>query len=440
MLMLIADLHIHSKYSRATSPDMNIDELEKFAKLKGIGLLGTGDFTHPTWLAELKEKLKPVGGFLQSEKAQLNWLLTAEISNIYSEGGRVRKIHHVLVAPSFEVVDQINEFLGKLGNLKADGRPIFGKMNSAELVERIMSISKDCLVIPAHIWTPWFSLFGSMSGFDRIKDCYQDQLKHIHALETGLSSDPAMNWRLSQLDPFTLVSNSDCHSAYPWRLGREANVMDVSNYSEFVKAIVGRDPKKFLFTIEVDPNYGKYHYDGHRNCNVRLSPDETKKVGGICPVCKSHLTIGVLNRVEELADRPEGFRPEGAVPFKSLIPLSELIAIVLGKGVATKQVWAEFYKLISKFGSEYSLMLNASIEELQSITLPKLAEVIILNREGKIKILPGYDGVYGQPQIEGTSGIIQDNEEAEEKDKPRSVPPAKINPRAMSFQRSITDF
>jgi uncharacterized protein (TIGR00375 family) len=424
--MVIADLHIHSKYSRATSGSMNLDELEKFAVLKGLGILGTSDFTHPKWIAEIKQKLKPdQNGFLVSNKSSMKWVLTAEVSNIYSQDGKLRKIHHVLIAPSIDVVEQINDQLKDRGKLAADGRPIFGKMSSMELVEIVMSISKDCMIIPAHIWTPWFSLFGSMSGFDRIEDCYQDQLKHIHALETGLSSDPPMNWRVSSLDNYVLVSNSDCHSPFPWRLGREANVMEVSTYNEMIKAIRKKDPKKFLYTLEVDPNYGKYHYDGHRNCGIRMAPWDSNKLNKICPKCGRHMTIGVLNRVEELADRPDGFVPKNSIPFKRIIPLSELISAFLGgAGIATKKVWQQFYSIVNQFGSEYAVLLDVPKEELLKHADEKLVEWIIRNREGRITISPGFDGVYGQPILDG--------------EEPEIVPVEEPKPR--SGQKTLSDF
>ncbi len=397
--MEIADLHIHSRFSRATSKNMTLKALSEAAEQKGITILGTGDFTHPEWLKELKSNLNPEKGFMIMPGSKTKWVLSAEVSNIYSINGRVHKIHHVILAPDFEVVDQINEELSKKGNLAADGRPIFGKFTSPELVELVMSISPKCEVIPAHIWTPWFSLFGSKSGFDNIKDCYEDQLKHIHALETGLSSDPPMNWRLSQLDKFTLVSNSDCHSTHLWRIGREANVINTTSYRDMLQVLRSGDPKKFLFTIEVDPSYGKYHYDGHRDCGVALSPTETKRLNNKCPKCGKPLTIGVLNRVEELADRPEGYTPKNRIPFKRLMPLAELISLSTGRGVATKTVNALMHKLINALGSEYNILLNTPRNELEKIVSKGLAGLILLNREGKIGIEPGYDGVYGKPLL-----------------------------------------
>lgn len=393
IMKVFADLHIHSKYSRATSQQMDIEHLSRFGKQKGLNLIGTGDFTHPIWLDELKQKLSGEGIFTHNE---MNFILTAEISNIYSTDKGLKKIHHVMIAPNFDVVDQINEHLGKKGNLSADGRPIFGKYSSVELVEDMMRISEEIMIIPAHIWTPWFSLFGSMSGFDSIKECYQDQLKHIHALETGLSSDPEMNWRLSQLDKFTLISNSDSHSPWPLRMGRECNVLDIEmNYNNLINSLKTR--QGFLFTIETEPSYGKYHLDGHRACDVCMSPKESIKLNKICPKCGRKLTIGVLHRVEELADRPEGYKPEGALPFVKLLPLKEIIAAVFGMGESTNKVGNEYRKLISSFGTEFNVLLDVKREELLNVIKPDLVNAIISVRKGDIEIEPGYDGVYGKP-------------------------------------------
>lgn len=394
----IADLHIHSHYSRATSNKMNIEELAKGAKLKGIDILGTGDFTHPKWLEEMKSKLADSGtGVYDYDNTK--FVLTGEISLIYKQDGKGRRVHHVLLAENFSIVDQINEFLDKKGRRDYDGRPIFG-FSSVELAEAMMSISKEILIIPAHVWTPWYSIFGSMSGFDSVEECFADQAKNIYALETGLSSDPLMNWRLSKLDKYTLVSNSDSHSPYPWRLGREVNVFDLKDlsYKALFEAIKTR--KNFLFTIEVEPSYGKYHYDGHRACNYSCEPSEAVKQKNICPRCQRELTIGVLHRVEELADREEGYRPKNAVDFKSLIPLSDIISAVVGTDVFTKRVWEVHNQLIAKFGSEFNVLLNAEKEELKKVVTDKIADFIIKNREGKIKVKPGYDGVYGEPIFE----------------------------------------
>jgi uncharacterized protein (TIGR00375 family) len=386
---------------------MNIENIEKYAKVKGVNLIGTGDFTHPSWLDELKRNLEEKNGLFQYKDKDVYFILQAEVSNIYNDG-KTRKIHNVILAPSFDIVDQINDFLKDYGKLAADGRPILTNINCAELVENLMKISKDIVIIPAHIWTPWFSLFGSKSGFDSIEDCFKDQTKNIFALETGLSSDPEMNWRLSALDRFTLVSNSDCHSPWPTRLGRELNVLETQmTYKDVIKTIKEKNPEKFLYTIEVDPSYGKYHWDGHRACNVYLNPKESLKYKNYCPVCRRELTIGVLHRVEELADRPEGFKPENAIPFKRLIPLSELLASVFNTQPFSKKVWAESMKITNEFGSELNALLEAPEERLKLITHEKIVRMIIKNRNGKLKIQPGYDGVYGKLVLDNTSYIKQ---------------------------------
>jgi uncharacterized protein (TIGR00375 family) len=399
-MMFVADFHIHSKYSRATSKNMDLESLDKWAEIKGIKVLGTGDFTHPEWFRSLKNKLTPAEPGLFKMKNNDNatrFILTAEISCVYSKKNRVRKIHIIIFAPSFEVVDKINAHLGWIGNLKADGRPILG-LDAKEFAKIALNSSPDCLVVPAHAWTPWFSVFGSKSGFDSIEECFEEYSQYIYALETGLSSDPAMNWRLSALDKITLISNSDSHS--PQKIGREANVFDIDlAYSSLVKAIKEKNPKEFLYTVEFFPQEGKYHYDGHRNCNISLSPQESKKYNNICPTCGRPLTIGVLNRVEQLADRPEGSKPPGAIPFKSLVPLVEIIAESLGVGVASRRVTEEYEKLIKKLGNEFKILLDVPQTELASVTLPEIAEGVMRVREGKLSITPGYDGVYGKISI-----------------------------------------
>lgn len=399
-MKFIADFHLHSKYSRATSPRMDLENLDKWAKIKGIKVLGTGDFTHPEWFKSLKEKLEPAefGLFrLKNQSGETRFILTAEISCIYSKEGRVRKIHIVVFAPSFEIVEKINVQLGWIGNLKSDGRPILG-LDAKELAKIVLNASRDCLIVPAHIYTPWFSIFGSRSGFDSLEECFEDYSKYIFAGETGLSSDPPMSWRNSALDKITLISNSDAHS--PQKIGREANVFDTEiSYKAIVDAIKLKDPQKFLYTIEFYPEEGKYHFDGHRNCEIRLSPKETKKYNGICPVCGKPLTVGVLNRIERLSDRPEGFKPEGIIPFKNLVPLEEIIADVLGQSTGTKEVEKEYNNLIEKFGSELSILLETSKEKIEGSTSPEIVEGIIRVREGKVFKEPGYDGVYGKIRI-----------------------------------------
>jgi uncharacterized protein (TIGR00375 family) len=401
----VADFHIHSKYARATSRDMDLESLAKWAKIKGIKVLGTGDFSHPEWFKSLQEKLIPAEAGLFKLKEQDNgtrFILTNEISCIYSKGGKVRKVHILIFAPSFKVVAEINFQLGRIGNIKSDGRPILG-LDAKELAKIALNVSEDCLVIPAHIWTPWFSVFGSKSGFDSMEECFEDYTRYIYAAETGLSSDPAMNWRLSFLDKITLISNSDSHS--PAKIGREANVFDAElSYNSIAQILKTKDSKKFLYTIEFFPEEGKYHYDGHRSCGVSLAPQESKKSGNICPVCGRPLTIGVLNRVEELADRPvfdplTGKSPKGAIPFKSLVPLNEIVANAFGMLPGAKKVAKEYWRLIEQLGSEFNILLEASKSDLAKATLPEIAEGIIRVRQGKVFAKPGYDGVYGQIKI-----------------------------------------
>src|SRR3989339_574767 len=406
-MKFVADFHIHSKYSRATSPLMNVDSLDNWARIKGIKIIGTGDFTHPAWLKELKEKLSPAerGLFkLKETDSPVRFILTSEISCIYSKLGKVRKIHIIVFAPSFEAVEKINAQLEKIGNLRADGRTILG-LDAKELAKIVLSSDQNCMVVPAHIWTPWFSVFGSKSGFDSLEECFEDYTKYIYAVETGLSSDPAMNWRLSQLDKITLISNSDSHS--PARIGREANIFEgkMDGYRPLMEALrLGvRAPasikNRLVQTLEFFPEEGKYHYDGHRNCQVVFSPAETKKHKNLCPVCQKHLTIGVASQVEKLADRPVGGQPAETVPFLRMIPLEEIIAASFGVASITKKVEHEYQELINKFGQEFRILLDLSKEELLKAAKPEVAEAIVRVREGKVKISPGYDGEYGKIEI-----------------------------------------
>jgi uncharacterized protein (TIGR00375 family) len=402
-LRVIADLHIHSRYSRATSERICVEEINRFAKIKGLGIVGTGDFTHPKWLKELSEKLipEPDTGLYRSalgDDSTVRFMVTTEVSTVFAAKSQVKKVHHVILTPSLETAAQISDRLSKYGNLASDGRPTLD-VNAAHLVEEVMEVSDENMVFPAHAWTPWFSIFGAFSGFDSVEECYEDMAKHIYALETGLSSDPPMNWRLSGLDKFTLVSNSDSHSFWPWRIGREANVFELGkpDYGEVLDAIRSKDTRRFKFTIETDPAYGKYHWTGHRNCNVSLSAREATKLGNICPVCRRKLTKGVEQRVEELADRSADFKPENAVGFMRLLPLSEIIATVLGvDSPSAEKVWSNYNLLIEKFGDEYSVLIDRSKSELSSVAGEQVAEAIVRVREGKAKVVPGYDGVYGR--------------------------------------------
>jgi uncharacterized protein (TIGR00375 family) len=402
-LRAIADLHIHSRFSRATSERMSVEEVARFARIKGLNLVGTGDFTHPQWLEELKGALVPDAGTSLYKPAQnpdspVHFMMTTEVCTIFTFENEVRKVHHVILTPSIETAAQINDRLSKYGNLASDGRPTLD-LSAPHLVEEVMEVSGENMVFPAHAWTPWFSIFGAFSGFNSIEECYQDMTRHIHALETGLSSDPPMNWRLSKLDRFTLVSNSDSHSFWPWRIGREANVFELEkvSYFEVVDAIRSKDKSRFKFTIETDPAYGKYHWTGHRNCHVSLSPQEAIRLGNICPVCRRKLTKGVEQRVEELADRPANFRSDDAIGFKRLLPLSEIIAAVLGvDSPSVQKVWGVYNSLIEKFGNEYAVLIDAPRDALSVVAGENVADVVVRVREGQIKVEPGYDGVYGR--------------------------------------------
>ncbi|HUT53134.1 MAG TPA: UvrD-helicase domain-containing protein [bacterium] len=402
-----ADLHIHSKYSRATSSEGDLEHLALWAARKGLSVIGTGDFTHPAWLAEIKEKLVAAEPGLYRMRPELaravlkklppalaaeaRFMLTVEISTIYKKGERTRKVHHVIVVPDVKAAEKIIKALTRIGNLKSDGRPILG-LDSRDLLEITLAAGEGSYLIPAHIWTPWFSVLGSKSGFDSIEECYADLAPHIFALETGLSSDPAMNWRLSALDRYRLVSNSDAHS--PAKLGREACVFDTAlDYFEMRRALeTGRG---YGGTIEFFPEEGKYHLDGHRKCNARLGPEETRRNRGRCPVCGKPVTVGVMNRVEELADRPEGARAKGAAPFTSLIPLAEIIAEILGCGAATKGVAKTYEGLTRRLGPELFILADAPLDDLRRAGSDVLAEAIARMRRGEVIREAGYDGEYG---------------------------------------------
>ena len=402
---IISDLHIHSKFSRACSKNLVIKNLEKYGKIKGVNLIGTGDFTHPKWIKEIKNELTEVdnSGIFQT-KTGFNFMLTSEVSLIYTHHGKGRRVHQVLFAPNLEVVEQITDYLLTHGRIDYDGRPIF-KIPSPEFVENMMQIDKKIEVIPAHIWTPWFGMLGANSGYNSIKECFDDQIKNVHAIETGLSSDPGMNRRLSELDNIQLLSFSDSHSFWPWRLGREATLFSMKKltYDNILKAV--RTGKGLKETIEVDPGFGKYHFTGHRNCGVNLSPKEAIKLRNICPVCGKPLTIGVEQRVEELADRK---KPKNAPPFKKMIPVSELLSLHYKAGIATKKIWEKFNAL-SDGRSELDILLNMEKEKIAAITDDKFAEIIMKNRAGKIEVVPGYDGVYGIP-------IVDENQEIPKKE------------------------
>src|SRR4030042_1823823 len=390
---------------------MSIEEIARFAKIKGLNVVGTGDFTHPRWLKELQEALVADSDTClylpaQGSASHVHFMVTTEVCTIFTFGNEVKKVHHVILAPSLEVAAQVNDRLSKYGSLMSDGRPTLN-MDAPHLVEEVMGVSNDNMVFPAHAWTPWFSIFGAFSGFNSVEECYQDMTKHIYALETGLSSDPPMNWRLSKLDRFALVSNSDSHSFWPWRIGREANVfeLDEVSYSTVVNAVRSKDPTHFKFTIETDPAYGKYHWTGHRNCNVSLSPQEAQKFGNICPVCRRKLTKGVEQRVEELADRPASFQPNNAPGFMRLLPLSEIIATVLGgDSPSTQAVWKIYNLLVGKFVDEYTVLIDASRGALAEVVEAPITDAIIRVRTGSARVVPGYDGGDGKLDLGGEAG------------------------------------
>lgn len=403
--MYIADLHIHSKYSRATSPDGDVPHLDLWARKKGIVLVGTGDFTHPVWRKELRDALVPAeDGFytlrrelqIPPETAAANvaprFVVTGEISSIYKKNGKTRKVHNLILLPGLDDADIISKKLEVIGNIHSDGRPILG-LDCHDLLEIVLESCPSAVFIPAHIWTPHFALFGAFSGFDTIEECFEDLTGEIHAVETGLSSDPPMNWRVSALDRFTLVSNSDAHS--PSKLGREANLLDTGlSYPEMKHAV--ETGSGFGGTIEFFPEEGKYHFDGHRNCLKSLTPEETVKLDGKCPVCGKKITIGVLHRVLELADRPEGYRPAAAKPFESLMPLPEVIAASTGNPVAGKKTEFLYDSMLKNLGPEFTILRELPVDEIAGAAGPLVAEGIRRLRERKVECIAGYDGKYGE--------------------------------------------
>jgi len=402
-MRVIADLQIHSKYSRACSQELNPKNIGYWADKKGIQVIGTGDFTHPKWLSELKEALeevKPGLYQLRDKSARAFFMLTSEVSSIYKQGEKVRRVHNMIFAPNFKAVDSIIAGLEKRGaNLKADGRPIMG-IHCDELVKIAKEASSAAEIIPAHAWTPHFGVFGSLSGFNSIEEAFGDQAKYIHAIETGLSSDPKMNWQISGLDKYSLTSNSDAHSLR--KIGREANVFEIDeaklSYAEIIRVLYSKNPKEFLFTIEFFPEEGKYHLDGHRDCKFSCLPSQTKKLKGICPVCGKKLLVGVLNRVDELANRELGFVPEISIPFKSVIPLEEIIADVLEVGTQSKRVLALYEQMVNKH-PEFEILLDLTQDEIEKLGNKEIAEAVIRVRQGNVHIEGGYDGVFGKIHI-----------------------------------------
>ena len=405
-MKITGDFHIHSHYSIATSKKLSPEYIDFWAGVKGIKVVGTGDFTHPGWIEELKEKLEPAEQGLYRLKKEYRqtldpelpglpysparFILTSEISNIYKKGEKVRKVHNLVFAPDFKTVEKIQQRLSKIGNITSDGRPILG-LDSKDLLEITLEASENTFFVPSHIWTPWFSVLGSKSGFNSIEECYGDLSGHISAVETGLSSDPPMNWSCSFLDRYTLISNSDAHS--PEKLGREANLFDTGlSYDDIINAIKTGDRGKFLGTIEFFPQEGKYHNDGHRKCSVNWNPLETLKHNGICPVCGKKVTIGVMNRVAQLADRENPEHRERKHPFYSLIPLKELLSEITGAGPGTKRVKTAYNSILQKTVSEFDVLLTLSESEIRSVSNELLAEAVTRMRKGDVYIEEGFDG------------------------------------------------
>ena len=394
----ITDFHLHSKWSRACSKELTLPNIARTCERKGIQLIGTSDFTHPAWRKDIGEELDEAGGgafALKDKSSNTRFLLSTELSCIYKRGGKVRRVHHLVILPTLAAVDHLIASLVALGcNVKSDGRPILG-LDSEELFKFVLDADPRGLLIPAHAWTPWFAVFGSQSGFDALSECFGEMTQYIHAIETGLSSDPAMNRRLSKLDSVFLVSNSDAHSLD--KLGREANVFDMEQpgFDELYSILTTRDRKRFIETIEFFPEEGKYHVDGHRACDFWCEPQETKRRKGLCPKCGLPLTVGVMHRVDDLADREAVPHPTGSVPYRSIIPLAEVVADAMGKKPAAKAVKVAVERLVADGRTEFGILLDEPLEELPRATSPEVVEAIKRMREGKVTIRPGFDGVYG---------------------------------------------
>lgn len=407
-MKMIADLHIHSRFSMATSKEGMPENLDFWARKKGISLIGTGDFTHPVWREELKERLVSEGNglyrlrdeYVKEESRKFpgegtRFVVSGEISSIYKKNGKTRKVHNVILLPGLEAADAMAQRLEKIGNIHSDGRPILG-LDSHDLLEMMLDVCPEGILIPAHIWTPHFSVLGAKSGFDSVEECFEELAPYIHALETGLSSDPAMNWRISKLDRYQLVSNSDAHS--PSKLGREANLLDIDcSYEGLYRAI--QTGEGLEGTVEFFPEEGKYHFDGHRKCGVSLSPVEAERLGGICPVCGKKLTMGVDHRVEQLADRAEGFVKKDGKKYESLVPLPEVISACMGYSTASKKVQGCFEQMIQTLGTEFDILRNVPSEDIKSCAGERIAEGIENVRTGNVKRIPGYDGEYGKIEL-----------------------------------------
>lgn len=412
--MYIADLHIHSRYSRATSKECTPEHLDLWARRKGIQIVGTGDFTHPAWREELSEKLRPAedGLYVLKEDCRIKdesvrgemiprFVITGEISSIYKKNGKVRKVHSVIILPGLEDAERIANKLEQIGNIHSDGRPILG-VDCHDLLEITLELCPSAIYVPAHIWTPHFSMFGAFSGFNTVEECFEDLTPYIHAVETGLSSDPPMNWRVSALDRFQLISNSDAHS--PAKLGREANLLDIPmSYEGLAQAI--QTGEGMYGTIEFFPEEGKYHMDGHRKCNLCLTPSDTMKYNGVCPVCGRRITIGVSHRVEELADRPEGYVREGAKAFESLVPLPEVIAASMGCSAASKKAEKEYVHMLSELGAEFEILRTLPLEDIRRVSGTRIAEGIRRLRSGQVERIPGFDGEYGVVRLFSTDEL-----------------------------------
>lgn len=408
LMKMIADLHIHSRFSMATSKEGTPENLDFWARKKGISLIGTGDFTHPVWREELKERLVSEGNglyrlrdeYVKEESRKFpgegtRFVVSGEISSIYKKNGKTRKVHNVILLPGLEAADAMAQRLEKIGNIHSDGRPILG-LDSHDLLEMMLDVCPEGILIPAHIWTPHFSVLGAKSGFDSVEECFEELAPYIHALETGLSSDPAMNWRISKLDRYQLVSNSDAHS--PSKLGREANLLDIDcSYEGLYRAI--QTGEGLEGTVEFFPEEGKYHFDGHRKCGVSLSPVEAERLGGICPVCGKKLTMGVDHRVEQLADRAEGFVKKDGKKYESLVPLPEVISACMGYSAASKKVQGCFEQMLQTLGTEFDILRNVPSEDIKSCAGERIAEGIENVRTGNVKRIPGYDGEYGKIEL-----------------------------------------
>ena len=416
-MRVIADLQIHSRFARATSKAITLANLEKYARMKGIDLLGTGDFQHPIWNKEIRNELKEGDKGVLWSRGGFPFLWQTEVSLMFSQGGKRRAVHLLVFAPNGDYADKIIKYLGSKGRLDYDGRPIFG-ISCEQFVKEVKSIGDEIEVIPAHCMTPWFGLFGSDSGFDSLQECFGEQTGKIYAVESGMSADPSMLWRLKE--KVNIVSFSDAHSFWPWRLGREATVFEIPelSYGNLIRAI--RTGEGLISTIETPPEYGKYHWDGHRNCNFSCAPDETSKLKGKCPKCNKNLTIGVDNRIEQLAKEKREYRPIGAKMFQKLLPLHELIALSQRAKIESPKTWKEYHVLSEIFGNEFDILLKIENEEFIKRNVdPVLAELILLNRSGKLEVKPGYDGEYGIVQmpahISTLSSINQSKDEKQKK-------------------------